>query len=545
MKTRTTLRKVGRIVRAASLVWALAACTDDKDSLTGVVSPKDVSALNDISQTQTQTVTATAVALPAAPALLSVTYPTVTGRQWLVRAGDNLQSALNNAKRGDEIVLQAGATFTGNFTLPAKSGTIANGWIIVRSEKLSLLPAGARVVPSQASLMAKIVTPGVSPAIRTATSGSTSGWYLAGLELTIAPSVTKQQYGVIWLGDGSGLQNSLSAVASDLVLDRLYIHAQTTTYVSRCVQFNSKRTAIINSYVSECHAKGYDSQAIAGWNGPGPFKIANNTLIGAGENIMFGGADPSIANLIPSDIEIRGNYIYTPASWKGVWTKKNLLELKNAQRVLIIGNVFDGSWMDGQMGTGIAFKSSNQSGSCTWCATRDITFRNNVVRNVGQPFNFAGRANNNTVGELLGRILVEGSVIEKVNVSPYYGDPRFVLLLTGVHDVTIRHNTMTTGVGFSTFTTISNGVTNVVIDANVFLRGNYGLMADGGYIGTAAINRVAGTRAFTNNSIIGTSNGTYPTSTSWVSSLSAALASLLGPGASTTLVSSLASVQIL
>ena len=30
-----------------------------------------------------------------------------------------------------------------------------------------------------------------------------------------------------------------------------------------------------------------------GWNGPGPFLIENNYLEAAGENIMFGGNDPS------------------------------------------------------------------------------------------------------------------------------------------------------------------------------------------------------------------------------------------------------------
>src|SRR5205085_8881526 len=61
------------------------------------------------------------------------------------------------------------------------------------------------------------------------------------------------------------------------------------------------------------------------------------------ENIMFGGAFASIPNLVPSDIEIRRNHITKPLSWKAneptyagkAWTIKNLLELKNAQRVLI------------------------------------------------------------------------------------------------------------------------------------------------------------------------------------------------------------------
>jgi hypothetical protein len=75
----------------------------------------------------------------------------------------------------------------------------------------------------------------------------------------------------------------------------------------------------------------------------------------------------------------RRNYVYTPVAWKGVWTKKNLLELKNASRVLIEGNVFEGSWVDGQVGWAIMLRSANQDGGCRWCRTTDVTFRRNYV----------------------------------------------------------------------------------------------------------------------------------------------------------------------
>src|SRR6476646_10538926 len=39
-----------------------------------------------------------------------------------VAAGGNLQAALDSAQPGDVILLQAGATFTGNYILPVKSG---------------------------------------------------------------------------------------------------------------------------------------------------------------------------------------------------------------------------------------------------------------------------------------------------------------------------------------------------------------------------------------------------------------------------------------
>ena len=44
---------------------------------------------------------------------------------------------------------------------------------------------------------------------------------------------------------------------------------------------------------------GFDSQAINGWTGPGPLLIENNYLEGAGENVIFGGADPSVDRTAP------------------------------------------------------------------------------------------------------------------------------------------------------------------------------------------------------------------------------------------------------
>src|SRR5260370_18541294 len=68
-----------------------------------------------------------------------------------VNAGGDLQSALNNAHCGDVIELQAGATFSGKFLVPAKSCD-SNHWIIVRtSAPDSALPAeGQRATPCYA-----------------------------------------------------------------------------------------------------------------------------------------------------------------------------------------------------------------------------------------------------------------------------------------------------------------------------------------------------------------------------------------------------------
>src|SRR6266550_1982830 len=121
--------------------------------------------------------------LPAAPSrFVDTTYPTQSGTTINVPAGGNFQSALDQAQLGDTISLQAGATYTGNFTLPVKGGS---GWIIIRTAAAdSSLPAqGHRMTPSFAASLPKIVSPNSSPAIQTAPGAH--HYRLVALELTV------------------------------------------------------------------------------------------------------------------------------------------------------------------------------------------------------------------------------------------------------------------------------------------------------------------------------------------------------------------------
>src|SRR6266550_8578235 len=121
--------------------------------------------------------------LPSGPSrFVDTTYPTQTGTTIKVPAGGNFQNALDQAQLGDTITLQAGATYTGNFTLPVKSGS---GWIIIRTASAdSSLPAqGHRMTPSFAASLPKIVSPNSSPAIQTAPGAH--HYRLVALELTV------------------------------------------------------------------------------------------------------------------------------------------------------------------------------------------------------------------------------------------------------------------------------------------------------------------------------------------------------------------------
>jgi hypothetical protein len=371
-------------------------------------------------------------------------YVVPPGQTIAVPAGGDFQAALNAAQPGDTIQLQAGATFTGTFTLPNKTGT---GWIVVRSSALdgALPPPGTRITPDYAGVLPKIVSPNGSPVIGTAPGAH--HYRFVGIEFAPAPGVTTI-VNLLRLGDWPA-QTSLTQVPHHIVLDRVYIHGNPTATVRRGIALNSAWTAVVDSYISDIHDAVFDSQAIAGWNGPGPFKLVNNHLEGSGENLMFGGGDPSIANLVPSDIEIRHNHFFKPLSWRPGdpsyagrhWAVKNLLELKNAQRVLIDGNIFENNWFDGQNGFAILFTVRNQDGQSPWSVVQDVTFTNNVVRHSGSGINILGLDDIHPPSGRTSRILIRNNLFVDIDGARWGGLGRLFQLYNGTADVVIDHNT--------------------------------------------------------------------------------------------------------
>ncbi|HXD74729.1 MAG TPA: hypothetical protein VN628_13370, partial [Vicinamibacterales bacterium] len=308
-----------------------------------------------------------------------------TGVVWNVPAGGDLQAALNAAQPGDVIQLQAGATYTGNFVLPAKSPA-ATAYITITSSGSGLPDATTRINPGYAPLLAKIQSPNSAPAL--ATVPYAHHYQLVNLEFL----ANYQGYNdVIDFGDGSSAQNSLAGVPHDLVADRLYIHGDPVYGQKRAIGLNSASTTVKNSYIASIMAVGQDAQALCGWNGPGPFTIDNNYLEASTENVLFGGADPAIPQLVPSDITITRNYIAKQPSWMGgPWQVKNLLELKNAQRVVIDGNTLEYNWLNAQSGASVLFTVRDQDGTAPWSVVQHVQFTNNVVRHVSSVFNILG-----------------------------------------------------------------------------------------------------------------------------------------------------------
>ena len=384
-------------------------------------------------------------------------------------SGSGLQSAVKRAKGGAVLCLDAGERFTGQLVLPQRGD---NGWVVIRTAPASSHPApGTRIRPSQSSSLAQLATAGGAPAL--ASEPGARGWYLALLDITIDPDFPKVTSTIVNFVRGS----------SDLVLDRAFVHAGTEQNVQRCVVLNSAATTVINSWLDDCHGKGFDSQAILSWESDGPVLVDNNTLAGAGENVMLGGADPKEPGVQPTDFTFTRNHIVTPPEWNRKWSKKNVFETKNARRVLIEGNVIEGSWVDGQIGYALVLKTANQGGRCTWCSSSDVTIRRNFIRRAAGVFWIIGK-DRGVVDSLTRRFLITENWAEEIGEGMYGGALQLVSIVQGATDFTIERNTLLGGNiknDFMVSPPVRSGI-RLVFRRNVLSRGRYSLHGCGGPI---------------------------------------------------------------
>jgi Big-like domain-containing protein len=438
---------------------------------------------------------------------VDTTYVAPTGQTIAVPVGGSFQAALDTAQPGDVITLAAGATYVGPFTLPVKTGS---GWIIVRtSAPDSSLPAPGTtgVTPGDAGIMPKLVS--ASGPVLSASPGA-HHYRFVGIEMRPTPGV--YLYNVVELGMGV---TTVPALPHHLIFDRCYIHGDPVQGTRRGLALNTGEAAVIDSYLSDFKEVGADSQAIAVWNGAGPFKIVNNYLEGAGENVLFGGADPSITNLVPSDIEIRENHFAKQLSWRAAdasysgthWSIKNLLELKNAQRILIDGNLFENNWGDAQVGYAILFTPRNQNGTAPWSVVQDVTFTNNIVRHTASGLYILG-SDDYYPSQLTQRVSIDNNLFDDVNGSIWGGEGKLFQIIRGPSAVVIDHST---GIHTGNIITAEGApALGFVFTNNITFHNAYGVIGTNHGPGLDTLNYYFPGAVFRRNILIGGPSAYYP-----------------------------------
>jgi Right handed beta helix region len=399
----------------------------------------------------------------AAAAAAAIVCTVVSATTLQVPAGGDLQSALLNAQPGDTILLTPGATYTGNFTLPDKGGS---SFITLQTNPEGLPGPGARISPAEAPQLAKLRSANGLVEFQANAGGAGD---------------------IVALGDGSGSQRSLIGVPNNLTIDRCYIHGDPAKGQKRGLALNSASTTVMGSYISDIKAVGQDSQAIAGWNGPGPFVITNNYLEAAGENVMFGGADPAIPNLVPSDITIGQNTMAKPPAWRSEqWQVKNLLELKNARRVTIQSNTLEYTWLAAQSGVAILFTGRNQDGLCPWCQVEQVTFESNIVRHSGAGVQILGFDNIHP-SQQTRAITIRNNLFDDIDPQNWGGNGYFLQLVGGPRDIAIDHNTVIQDHASGILLADGGPILGFTFTNNLIRHGAYGIMGTNRSPGNDAI----------------------------------------------------------
>jgi hypothetical protein len=387
------------------------------------------------------------------------------GKEIKVSESNGVDEALQSAACGDVIVLQAGRTFA-PFRLPAKKCD-ADHWITIRSGAADsdLPPEGVRVTPCYA---AQVSLPGRPPytcptpknvlariELKAAGAGAitfskgTNHYRLIGLEVTRTAG-TGTVYGLVRFEDG----------VDHVVIDRSWIHGTPQDETVRGVYLGgSSYVGIVDSYFSDFHCIAKtgsctDAQAINGGNSTVPvgvYKIVNNYLEAAAENVLFGGAAGSE---VPADIEIRRNYMFKPLTWQPGrpdfvghnFIVKNLLELKNGERVLVEGNLMENSWGGySQVGYGILLTPRG-----TWAAVQDVTIRHNLIRHIGSGMQLAASALGEDDSLAAQRWSIHDDLLEDLDFNAYNGDGIVFQISSGfrknlpLNNVSVNHVTVAT-----------------------------------------------------------------------------------------------------
>jgi len=438
------------------------------------------------------------------------------GSTHLLKRGDSLQAALDSAKCGDTISLEAGGTFDGRFVLPAKSCDDIH-WIIIRTSApdSALPPEGARLTPCYAgvaslpgrrsfkcsatrNVLAKIIFSGSGTPISMADGAN--HYRLLGLEIT-RPASKGTVYNLVVNQSGGAIDH--------IVFDRLWLHGTAQDETTRGLMLTgSTYVAVVDSSFSDFHCVAVtgtcsDSQAIGGGIGDramGPYKIVNNYLEAAGENIIFGGGE---ATRTPEDVEIRRNFFFKPLIWMrgqpgfvggrdgNPFIVKNHFELKNAIRVLFEANVLENTWGGfSQAGFSILLTPKNQSAHCPLCVVHDITIRYSTISHVGSGFTIGnGLSDSGALSQGAWNESIHDVIMTHVNAATYNGGGYLFQEANGnevnpLHDVAIDHVTGITDshtVAMLVFgNPVNHPLTGFSWTNNIFTAGGSGIITTGG-----------------------------------------------------------------
>ena len=413
--------------------------------------------------------------LPTACFYTALSATPSNGKMWPVTEPGNLQTTITNANCGDIIPLQAGVSYLSppsGFVLPPKSCD-DNHWITIRTNSPDgLLPKeGSRLTPCYSGVRS---LPGRPPFACQSSQVVTAQVVVniaqhAPAAFVLAPNANHYRFiGLEITRPVAGKTASLvrTNTATQIIFDRVWIHGVAINDTSSAMGLasGSSYIALIDSYANDFHCEAVtgicsDSHVLFGGLGNlggGPYKIVDNFIEASTEGILFGGG---AATSNPSDIEVRRNHFFKPLTWQPgnkplvtgpnhhPFVVKNNFELKNAQRVLLEGNLLEDVWGGfSQYGYQIVLTPKDQANKCPMCVVADVTIRYNEIRHSGAGLTVsAGLSDAGGAAQGVEHISIHDDLLDDISAAKYGGAGGVLGLSANPqmfwHDVSINHLT--------------------------------------------------------------------------------------------------------
>jgi len=298
--------------------------------------------------------------------------------------------------------------------------------------------------------------------------------------------------------------------AQRIAFENVWVHGNGDT--KNGITLNCTDAIVRRSVIDDIYRFGQESHGVIGYDGPGPYVIEDSFIRAASIGIMFGGADPTTPQLVPSNIQIRNNVITKKLEWRGVrnsanlsYAVKNLVELKNAQDVVIADNLMRYSWVDGQTAFGLVLSIRNQSGNCTWCVIQRVQVLRNRITDVGTAVSILARDYTHPSG-VMNNVLFQDNTFE-IKQSTYGGRGATFEISRGPVDLVIEGTRVenTTWVhSFLFFDVIEYPLVRLIVRNNPrVLEGEYGMWFAGlGATGRTGLASYAPEYVWENNGVV-------------------------------------------
>lgn len=410
-----------------------------------------------------------------------------TSTLWPVRAGASLQAACDTAPAGSTITIEPG-TYQGNIRVGSKP-------LVIRPT-VALPPGQAR------REFAPVTLVGNGPAT-----------------VSIAPGKVVQFQGIRVQNtnaDGTLIED----LGTGTILDRILALGDPKAGQHRGVTAHGQGCMYTDCFVDDCGLVGRDAQALSGWDGTRDLLVRRSYLGGGAQSVMFGGADATSADRIPTGIVLQQCVLgKNPAWYKLGWQIKTSFELKCAKDVVVRDTecLYAGV-SGGQSAYTIVLTPRNQNGQATWSTVSNVLFERVRCQyggggvlmlgsddTVGKP---SGPLENVTFRDVAFLDLDPKSPVwtQPTATPPHLGSGRIFSVAAGPQGgpkrVTIDGVTATGTNIASPFYVIGAGPTGLVVKNYLYPATKYGWKIDGGATGPE------GVKALCPDAVIDLSNST-------------------------------------